>query len=63
VREAQKQRVLDEVANGLDAPSGNGQKNHERDRERQRFMETNLLNQLSQNEGIKTPPSKADFRA
>jgi hypothetical protein len=34
VREAQKQRVLDEVANGLEAPSGNGQKNHERDRER-----------------------------
>ena len=34
VREAQKQRVLDEVANGLEAPSGNGQKNNERDRER-----------------------------
>jgi predicted nucleotidyltransferase len=34
VREAQKQRVLDEVANGLEAPGGNGQKTHERDRER-----------------------------
>ncbi len=34
VREAQEQRVLDEVANGFQAPSGNDQKNHERDRDR-----------------------------
>jgi len=33
VREADKQRALGEIANGLEAPSGNGQKNPERDRE------------------------------
>ncbi len=34
VREADKQRALDEIANGLGTAGGNGQKNKEQDRAR-----------------------------